>query len=251
MTKPAKTNMLLDDMLGDLTAGFLRRNFRASAFCAVLTGLIAFLPAGANAQNASVDQLIKKLPPPEKVVKTDPAVRDPLVKQIEASAKAMNIGNAYALSQKLVAKYPQSASAQALQGQIALGLRRYPDAARAFHKATSLQPDFAFAYLGLALTNLAQQQFKAAMADFAQVARILPNNGVGWIGMSVCSEKLGRKKESLDYARRATNVASSSPLAWFQLSREEGLSGNKQAAEKALARANQLRRNAPKTTKRS
>ena|SRR5689334_20072932 len=240
MTKTAKKDILAD-MSGHVAAGYPRRNLSAR-ISPVLIGLIMSLPVALHAQNASVDQLIKKLPPPEKVGKTDPAGRDPLAKQIAASAKAMNFGNAYALSQKLVAKYPQSAGAEALQGQLALAMRRYSEAASAFHKAISLQPDFAFAHLGLALTDLSQQRFKAAMTDFGQVTHILPNNEIGWIGLSVCSEKLGRKKESLDYARRSTSVAPSSFAAWQQLAREEGVSGNQQAAAKAMNRANELRR---------
>ena len=218
-------------------------------FClsfSIVAGLTTATVSSLRAADATVDQLIKKLPPPEKVEKTDPASRDPLVKQIVASAKAMNFGNAYAVSQKLAVKYPQSAGAQALHGQLALALKRYPEAAGAFHRATSLQPDFAFPYLGLALTDSAQNHFNAALGDFRQVTRLSPNSDIGWVGLSACSEKLGRKRDSLDYARRATNAAPSSFAAWSQLAREEGISGNQQAATQAMTRANQLRRSASK-----
>jgi hypothetical protein len=85
--------------------------------------------------------------------------------------------------------------------------------------------------------------------DYRQVARLAPKADVGWIAISACSEKLGRKRESLDHARQVTAVAPSSAAARYQLSREEGLSANKQAADKALARANELRSKAPKATK--
>jgi tetratricopeptide (TPR) repeat protein len=227
--------------------------FRAALIiAAVITGAST---AATRAQDASVDQLIKKLPPPEKVAKStmqpaDPALRDPLAKQVIDSAKAMNFGNALALSQKLAARYPKSAAAQSLNGQLALALRRFPEASAAFHKALSIQPNSAFAYVGLALIEASQNHLTAAMSDFRQVTRLAPGADIGWIGLSACAEKLGNKGQSLEYARQAAAVAPASFSAWLQLSREEGISGNKQAASKALARANQLRRPAGKSNPR-
>jgi tetratricopeptide (TPR) repeat protein len=198
----------------------------------------------ARAETPSVDQLIKKLPPPEKVTETDPASRDPMVKQIIDATKSMNFGSAYSLSRKLASRYPKSAGAQLIHGQLSLLVRRYPEASDAFHKAISIQPNFAFAYVGLALSESAQNHISGAMSNFRQVTRLNPNAEIGWIGLSACSEKLGRKGDSLDYARRATSVAPKSFAAWLQLSRAEGISGNQQAAEKALARAKQLQQNA-------
>ncbi len=206
------------------------------------------------AEDASVDQLIKKLPPPEKVAQSavalDPAIRDPLAKQVVDSAKAMNFGNAYTLSQKLANRYPKSAVAQCLFGRFAILLRRYSEATAAYGKAIADQPNLAIAYLGRGVSEIGQQNFTAAMSDCHQVTRLAPKADIGWVALSACAEKMGRKTESLNDARQATAVAPSSALAWYQLSREEGLSGNKQAADKALARANQLHRTTVKLTKR-
>jgi tetratricopeptide (TPR) repeat protein len=242
---PTKKNIFLEDMLCDLAACYLRRNRGTPTLCRALAALILLLPAAVDAQDASVDQLIKKLPPPEKVAKTDPASRDPLVKQILASAKAMNFGNAYAMSQKLASRYPQSAGAQSLHGQLSLALRRYSEAADAFHKAISLQPNFAFPYVGLGLTDAAQNRMPAAMSDFKQVTRLSPNTDVGWIGMSACAARMGHKGDSLNYAKQATTIAPRSVSAWLQLSRAETICGDQPAAAKALAHSNQLRRSQP------
>ena len=225
----------------------MNSSFRISVIIAA--AVIGGVAAG-RAQDASVDKLIKKLPRPEAIVKTDPASRDPLVKQIVDAAKAMNLGTAYALSQKLAARYPKSAGAQFLYGQLALGLRRFPEASGAFHKALAIQPNFALAYLGLGMSEAAQNHLGAAMSNYQQLTRLYPKADIGWIALSACAEKLGHKRESLDYARQATNAAPASAGAWFQLSREEGISGNQQAASKALARANDLRRKAPKANQR-
>jgi tetratricopeptide (TPR) repeat protein len=218
-------------------------------FILALVFALAAAPA-IHAQDASVDRLIKKLPPPEKIIKADPASRDPLAKKIVDSIKAMNLGNAYAMSRQLAARYPKSAGAHSVHGQLALILRRYPEASDAFHKAVAIEPNYAFAYVGLALSEASQNHINAAMSDFRQVTRLYPNADVGWIGMSACAEKLGRKGDSLQYARRATAAAPSSFAAWLQLSRAEEISGNRQASANALARANELRRKTAKSNRR-
>jgi tetratricopeptide (TPR) repeat protein len=192
------------------------------------------------AQDPSIDRLLGKLPPPEKFV--DNAAKDPLVKQIEAAAKAKNLGAALEASRQLARRYPKSLGAQMIHGTLALSLRRFPEALGAYRKARSIQPDFPAAYVGLGVAEASQQNFRAALSHFQQVTRLAPQAEVGWGGSSACAEKLGRLRESLEYARRATAVAPSSATAWYQLAREEGLSGNKQASDKALARANQLQR---------
>jgi tetratricopeptide (TPR) repeat protein len=202
------------------------------------------LTNGFAAQDPSIDRLLSKLPPPEKFV--DPAIRDPLAKQMAAAAKAYNFGAALDVSRRLAERYPKSLGAQLVHGMFAQSLRRFPEASAAYHKALSIRPDFAIAYVGLGLTEASQQHFRAALSDFQQVTRLAPKADIGWIGSSACAEKLGRRQESLEYARRAATVAPSSAGAWYQLAREEGLFGNKQASAKALARANQLEKNAPK-----
>lgn len=195
------------------------------------------------AQDPSIDRLLGKLPPPEKFV--DPAIRDPLAKQMVAAAKAHNFGTALDASRRLADRYPKSVGAQMIHGIFASLLRRFPEAASAYHKALSIRPDFAAAYLGLGLAEFSQQHFGTALTDFRQVTRLAPKADIGWIGSSACAEKLGRRQESLEDARRAAAVAPSSAGAWYQLAREEGLFGNKQAATNAFARANKLQKNAP------
>jgi tetratricopeptide (TPR) repeat protein len=194
-------------------------------------------------QDPSIDRLLSKLPPPEKFV--DPAIRDPLAKQLAAAAKAHNFGHALDASRRLADRYPKSLGAQMVHGMLAQFLRRFSEASAAYHKALSIRRDFAVAYVGLALIEASQQHFRAALSDFQQVTRLLPRADIGWIGSSACAEKLGRRQDSLDYARRATVAAPSSAGAWYQLAREEGLSGGKQASANALARANKLQRSAP------
>jgi tetratricopeptide (TPR) repeat protein len=210
---------------------------------------VAALAAANAAQDPSIDRLLGKLPPPEQFV--DPAINDPLAQHMNAAAKAHNFGIVLDDSRRLAQRYPKSITAQFNHGTISLGLRMYPESSGAFRKVLAIRPDFPGAYLGLGLTELAQQHYRAAMGNFQQVARLVPNQDIGWLGLSVCANKLGQKKDGLTYARKATAVAPNSALAWLQAGHEETLAGNKQAAAMDLARANQLRKTAVKRAKKT
>jgi tetratricopeptide (TPR) repeat protein len=119
-------------------------------------------------------------------------------------------------------------------------MRQFAEASAAYRKALVIRPGFPAAYLGIALAEASQSHFRVALSNFQQITHIAPKADIGWIGSSACAEKLGMRAESLQYARHATAVAPSSPGAWYQLAREEGLFGDKQAASKALAHATQL-----------
>src|ERR1700741_2894833 len=158
----------------------------------------------AHAQDPSIDKLLKKLPPPEKLVKpsvtralsrTDPAGRDPLVPQIEAALKSNNGARALDLLRKLMATYPKSAAANCLHGMIALLPQRYAEAAKALRESASLQPNFAPAYLGLAALEAAQRHYAAAIPHLKKLTALEPNYGFGWIALSDCALRSGRKQE--------------------------------------------------------
>ncbi|HSV63210.1 MAG TPA: hypothetical protein VLH83_07665 [Chthoniobacterales bacterium] len=197
----------------------------------------------ASAADPSIDRLLNKLPSPEKFV--DPAENDPLAKQMLAALKARNLGTALDASRRLANKYPKSLGAQTIHGLIALGMRQFPEASAAYRKALAIRSNFSAAYLGIALAEASQSHFRVALSNFQQITRLAPKADIGWIGSSACAEKLGMRQESLNYARRATAVAPASASAWYQLAREEGLFGDKQAAAKALAHANQLQKSKP------
>jgi tetratricopeptide (TPR) repeat protein len=194
------------------------------------------------AQDASIDRLIRKLPPPEKLV--DPASNDPLAKQAVAAARQKNFGIALDSARRLSQRYPKSAGAQMFYGMLAVALHQFADASAAFRKAIAVRPDLTAAYAGLGVAEASQRHFSAAFSSFQQLTRLAPNADAGWVGSSACAEQLGKRQESLTYARRGTIMAPSSAAAWYQLAREESLFGSKAAAAEALARATQLRKKA-------
>src|ERR1017187_10934443 len=100
---------------------------------AVISTLGAALSiSSAFAQDPSINKLLSKLPPPEQVIKTDPAFRDPLRTQIASAIKAQNFGQAMELLRKLAQRYPKSAGAQASLGLLAFQLHRLDEAGTHF-----------------------------------------------------------------------------------------------------------------------
>src|SRR5437773_3573738 len=81
---------------------------------------------GALAQDASIDRLLNKLPPPAKLVKPpvqraieqpDPAFKDPIRKQIFQAVVTDNFPQALYLNRKLTQRYPRSVGAQYLRSE--------------------------------------------------------------------------------------------------------------------------------------
>ena len=217
-----------------------RISFASALFIAALSRFAL------GAQDASIEQLLKKLPPPEKLVKPsieraleqqDPALRDSMVNDIAAASRSRNIPRALELSRSLAIRYPHSAGAQCLQGVLALDVRQYGEAAAAFRRSIAIQPGFALSHLGLAVTEGARGRFSAAMPHLLQFSRLEPKSGSGWQALSDCAQRLGRKEESLTYAKRATAVAPASIGTWLQLARAENALGHTDGTLNALTRA--------------
>src|SRR5450755_4449523 len=127
----------------------------------VLFAAILFALVRVNAHAAGdpeIDRLLKKLPPPEKLVQaderilrvTDPAMRDPLVKQISEASRANKMKRSLELSQQLAAHYPSSAGPWTYCGLFALQLGRYAESAAAFRRALAIQPKFVLCHYCLA-----------------------------------------------------------------------------------------------------
>lgn len=213
--------------------------------------MAAFLAAASTApvllgQDASIEKLLNKLPPPEKLVKppvqralqqSDPAIRDPIVAQVAQSLGARNTQQALVYSRKLTERYPRSAAAQCLRGAVALDIRQFGEAASSFRTAAQLQPNMVLAPFGLALVEGTQGHFAAAMPHLRRVAELEPNSYVPWFALSDCAYRLGRKQEAADYARKATAKGPSEAFAWLQLARAEKALGHAEATLNALTKA--------------
>jgi tetratricopeptide (TPR) repeat protein len=201
--------------------------------------------SAASAQDPSIDKLLKKLPPPEKLVKPtvkravsqpDPAFRDPLISQIVSAAQANSPGRALEFCRKLSAKYPKSAGSECLRGIVALTFDQYGEAASGFRHSIALSPSLSLAHFGMAATEFFQNHYAAAIPHLKAVTRLEPDYGFAWQALSDCSLRIGRKQESVEYALRATKITPSSGSAWLQLARAQNAVGNGTATLQALTR---------------
>jgi tetratricopeptide (TPR) repeat protein len=202
---------------------------------------LAAVCSAVSASEPSVDRLLKKLPPPEKIVSPiDPLVNDPLAKKTLDAINARKFSRALSLSRQLSSRYPKDSMAHGVHGWMALAQRQWAEASSEFQNAVRIEPKYAFAHFGLGLSEAAQNHYAKALQSFQRVARLEPNAEVVWVASSGCAEKLGKGQESLDYAKRATAVAPKSATAWLQLAHAEAAMGHRAAADNALARARQF-----------
>ncbi len=213
---------------------------------------IAFLLAASStsialAQDPSIDNLLKKLPPPEKLIKPsieralkqeDPALRDPIIGQIVNAATAGNVQRTLELSRKFVENHPQSPAAHNFQGVLYALVQKYSEAAAEFRKAIAIQASFAAAHFNLGTVEYLLGHFAGAMSHYQQAVHFEPEEHVpGWLSLSLCADKLGRKQESLTYAKRAAAEGPAFAAVWIQLARAENALGHSTETLNAMKRA--------------
>ncbi|PYL94980.1 MAG: hypothetical protein DME28_03390 [Verrucomicrobia bacterium] len=211
----------------------------------LITALVASLISTLHAQDPSIDRLLSKLPPPEKIAKPplhqavqtdDPAAKDPLVRQVLQAALGRNLPLALNLSRKLAERYPRSAGAQILRGYFAIDVQQYAEATTALHSAIAIQPRLTLAHFGLALIEGKQNHFAAAMPHLRRVVEIDPKAAGAYYALSDCALRTGRKQESVEYAQKAAALAPQNVYMWIQLARAERSLGHTDATLNAIAR---------------
>jgi predicted Zn-dependent protease len=228
---------------------------RCCFFCVVLL-LSIVRPHPCAAADSEIDRLLKKLPPPEKLVKlnehvlrvSDPALRDPVVKQIDAAVKAKQTKRALELARQLAAHYPSSAAANYYAGYFAAEGKRYPESSAAFHRALALQPQFVLGHYSLAFVEWQQGHFSIALQHMRQVTKLEPQAAAGWAVLSLCAEMVGAREESVMAARHLVVLAPRQTAAWVRLAMAEKSVGNYSAATQAMNRAIQVQRGGKSST---
>jgi tetratricopeptide (TPR) repeat protein len=199
----------------------------------------------AHGQDPSIDRLLKKLPPPEKLVKpsvqrairkTDAALGDPLVTQIFSALDNNNYPRALDLGRKLTAAHSNSGVAHCLHGLVAILAHQLGEASQALHQSAKLQPSLSLTHLGLAAVEVMQQCYAASIPHLQRLTQLEPSYLFGWLALSDSCLRAGRKQEAAEAARKAAAIAPSSADAWLQLARTEREVGHMEAALRALSR---------------
>src|SRR4051794_28359146 len=103
------------------------------SFCAALA--LGAAAGDARAQDPTIDQLLNKLPPPEKLVKPsvqqavqkqDAVLKDPLVARMVSELNRGNVSGGLNAARALAKKYPKSAAAQEVEALVAFLIHQYP-----------------------------------------------------------------------------------------------------------------------------
>ena len=211
---------------------------------AILLSLVSLSAQAAT--DSEIDRLLKKLPPPEKLVKrnehvvrvADPALNDPLVKQIDAASKQPK--RAFELSRQLVARHPSSAAANYYAGYFASEAKLYSEASASYRRALAIQPQLVLGHFSLALIEWKQGHCGDALQHLRQVTKLEPRAAAGWAILSMAAEITGNWQESVVAARRLVTLSPRQPAAWVRLAVAERNVGNGHAAAEAMNRAVQV-----------
>ena len=202
-----------------------------------------------NAQAPSIDKLLSKLPPPEKFKRPpleralgqeDLALKDPLVNEIDSVARNGSYKRAMEITGKLIARYPHNPGPYCVMGLLAFWARQYGEATSNFRRALVERPHYSFAFFGLAVVELEQKHFAAAIPPLKSFVEFEPESTDAWLTLSDCALEIGQKQESANYARRAIAASPSSAVTWLHLARAERALGRAEQTIAAVAQAANL-----------
>jgi tetratricopeptide (TPR) repeat protein len=216
--------------------------------CLFATLCCATVLAPVHAQEPSIERLLKKLPPPEKLVKPqikralekpDPALKDPVGEQA-VNALLREPMRALTLSRELVRKNPHSPYAHFVRGVAAMDMRQFGEAASAFRSSIAIRSDYAIVHLALGVTEMIQNHCAAALAPLEQAGKLESDAPLAWLLASACAGDLHRWQESLDLAKRATKADPAWVFTWIQLARAEKGLGHPQETLNAMIRAGEV-----------
>ncbi len=218
-------------------------------FFLVLIALVGLHAAsGQTVKDPTVDDLIKKLPPPEKLVKP-PVTRavekagetltdkDPLVRQMLSLINARRYPDALKVARVVAQNHPRSEAAHGLHGALAFVLNQRTEALAAFRAATVAAPRSTFGYFFIAVIEADGNHFSAAIPPLQKLVEIDPHDYIGFYALSDCAHHVGRNQDALTYAKKATALAPASPFCWVQLALCERTLGHTDGTLTALTKA--------------
>jgi tetratricopeptide (TPR) repeat protein len=140
---------------------------------------------------------------------------------------------------------PRSALAHSNLGLEHLRAGRHDEAAAAFERATSLQPDFALAWTNLGLARRAQGRAGEALAAFERAAALAPDHPGVLMNLGNEYRRAGRPADAAAVLERAARGAAASADLRFLLGTTYADLGRLDDAAAALEEAVRLRPQAP------
>ncbi len=208
---------------GLLVSALVRAGIRVVHSCCVLS--IGICVATAS-DDASINKLLGKLPPPEKIIKPsapqqtqreDPALQDPLVVYAFTASYLRDFSQARFYCRKLAEKYPKSENALILWGEFAYRLRYYDEAASAFRRATALDSRDGYSWMELAKAENSMGHTGATLNAMSKAAEVSPKDGelAAVIGFSYIN--LNQVPQAIPSLQRAARLLPNDYLVQSQL----------------------------------
>ena len=184
-------------------------------------------------------------------------------------------------AQALARRFSGYAEAFACIGTASMELKSYDNAAAAFRHALQLDPDCAYAWVGLGVNYLAQgrdgeaiaayqqaikvqsdsalpwcklgelycqqEKYGEAIAAHLQATQLDPDDPSNWGNLGVSYEGQGKLTEAIAAYRRAVELEADYPFAWVRLGVTCGQSGRQSEALMAYRQATQYKPDFPAT----
>lgn len=91
---------------------------------------------------------------------------------------------------------PSNAGAEYISGELAGQMQDLPTAVQHFTKATSLDPTFVDAWLGLGMSLLTEKKYQEAIPPLQTAVRLQPSNPAGHYGLGTAYSRTGRKQDA-------------------------------------------------------
>lgn len=145
-------------------------------------------------------------------------------------------GEAWATAESIANRYPQSADAQVVFGEVLLRLNRPREAVAPLRRAVELQPDCADARLSLGLALEQLGAIEDAVGHFETACRLSPLMVKPHLGHARALLALGKVPEATMAYREALRIAPGDPDAQSGLALALGLAGQHDEAVKRMRR---------------
>lgn len=210
---------------------------------------LSLLPApSVKAQDANIEKLLKKLPPPESLVSRPPA--DALA-EVEVLGDENTSKLAYALRYRqtkraiefadlLVQRHPKNPWVHCIRASLAVTQNDLAKGFASFRESTRVQSNFAYGYLEMGAVEVIQHHYAAAIPHFKKVLPIWHESPLTLVFLSGCEEKIGHREQALEYAKRAVAAESDAPGTWLRLAAAENAMGHVEKARQAMTNAQKL-----------
>ncbi len=133
----------------------------------------------------------------------------------------------------LLKMYPKDERTHVQLANYHNGLQNFPEAAKHYEHATSINPNFAVAWNSLGYARRSNGDLEGAKEAFARYIELIPNEANPYDSYAELLMEMGEYDESIANYRKALEFDANFPSAYAGISINESLKGNAEAAQSA------------------